>query len=129
MTAVKEDLDWLEDDGFLDATDSANFETRKVCYGYYTTTVSALYCPSDDLDRVEGDRFPVHLETGPFHPTKVCYDYQSVTVSFPFSYRSPHEVAPKNGKAYDPTHGRFYYYNQMIRASSWSPLFNTGAAL
>ena len=129
MTTVKEDPDWLEDDGFLDATDSANFETTKVCYGFYTTTVSALYSPSDDLDRLECDRFPVHLETSPFHPTKVCYDSQSVTANFPFSYTSPHEVAPTNWKPYDPTHGRFYYYNQMIGASSWSPLLNTGAAL
>ena len=31
-----------EDDGLLDAANSANFETTKVCYGYYTTTVRAL---------------------------------------------------------------------------------------
>ena len=128
-TTVQEDLDWLEDYGFDDAASSANFETTKVFYGYYNNSVSALYCPSDDSNWLEGDRVPVHLKTGPFYSTKVCYDYQSVTVSFCYSYTSPQEVAPKILKAYDPTHGRFHYYNQMLGASSWSPLFNTGATL
>ena len=88
-------------------------------------------CPttvSDDLGELEGECVPVNLDANLYHSTKVCYDYQSATVSLSPFFTSPQEVARKIWKVYDPTHGRFYYYNQKMGQSSWSPLHNPGGA-
>ena len=87
-------------------------------------------CPTsvrDELDEFKGECVPVNLDTKLHDSTKVCYDYQSATVSLSHFSTSPQEVAKKIWKVYDPTHGRFYYYNRKIGQTSWTPSHNPRA--